>query len=79
MQARLAVTPSDEHTMRIVFGAGPLPHALAVEAKAKLTPEQQKARRARNIALALCIGGLCILFFAVTIFRLGGAVLQRAM
>jgi acyl-coenzyme A synthetase/AMP-(fatty) acid ligase len=25
-------------TMRIVFGAGPLPHALAVEAKAKLTP-----------------------------------------
>jgi hypothetical protein len=45
----------------------------------KLTPEQEKARRARNIALALCVGGLCILFFAVTIFRLGGSVLQRAM
>jgi hypothetical protein len=44
----------------------------------KLTPEQEKSRRARNIALALCIGGLCILFFAVTIVRLGASVFQRA-
>ena len=45
----------------------------------KLTPEQEKSRRARNIALGLCIAGLCILFFTVTIVRLGGAVLQRPM
>jgi hypothetical protein len=45
----------------------------------KLTPEQAKARRARNIALGFCIAGLCVLFFTVTIVRLGGAVLQRAM
>ena len=45
----------------------------------KLTPEQAKARRARNIALGLCIAGLCVLFFAVTIVRLGGTVLQRPM
>ena len=45
----------------------------------KLTPEQEKARRARNIALALCIAGLCILFFGITVVRLGGAVLQRPM
>ena len=45
----------------------------------KLTPEQAKTRRARNIALGLCIAGLCVLFFTVTVVRLGGAVLQRAM
>ena len=45
----------------------------------KLTPEQAKARRARNIALGLCIAGLCVLIFTVTIVRLGGAVLQRPM
>ena len=45
----------------------------------KLTPEQEKARRARNIALALCIAGLCVLFFSMTLVRLGGAVLQRPM
>lgn len=45
----------------------------------RLTPEQAKARRARNIALALCIAGLCVLFFGMTVVRLGGAVLQRSM
>lgn len=45
----------------------------------RLTPEQARARRARNIALALCIAGLCILFFGMTVVRLGGAVLQRPM
>ena len=45
----------------------------------KLTPEQAKARRARNIALGLCLAGLCILFFGITVVRLGGAVLQRPM
>jgi hypothetical protein len=45
----------------------------------KLTPEQEKSRRARNIALGLCVAGLCILFFTMTIVRLGGAVVQRPM
>ena len=30
-----------------------------------------KARRMRNIAIALVLGGLVILFFAMTIVRLG--------
>jgi hypothetical protein len=30
-----------------------------------------KARRTRNIAIALVLGGLVVLFFAMTIVRLG--------
>lgn len=39
-----------------------------------LTPEQEKRRRARNIAIALAIGGFILLFYVVTIVKLGGAV-----
>ncbi|NWH07499.1 MAG: hypothetical protein HXY22_02435 [Alphaproteobacteria bacterium] len=42
-----------------------------------LTQEQAKARRGRNIALAFVLGGLVILFFVVTIVRLGGHVADR--
>ena len=36
-----------------------------------LTPEQQKARRQRNIAIGLTVALLCVLFYAVTIAKLG--------
>lgn len=39
-----------------------------------LTPEQTKRRRARNIAIALGIGAFIVLFYILTIVRLGGAV-----
>jgi hypothetical protein len=39
-----------------------------------LTPEQIKARRSRNIAIAVLLLALCVLFFAMTIVRLGGNV-----
>ena len=39
----------------------------------QLTPEQEKRRRARNIAIALAIGGFIVLFYVVTIVKLGGA------
>ncbi len=42
-----------------------------------LTPEQAKARRSRNIAIALTLAGLVVLFFAMTIVRLGGNALDR--
>jgi len=45
----------------------------------KLTPEQEKSRRARNIAIALTVGLLVVIFYAVTVVRLGGNVLQRPM
>lgn len=42
-----------------------------------LTPEQARSRRARNLAIGLCIGLLVALFYAVTIFKLGANVVQR--
>jgi archaellum biogenesis protein FlaJ (TadC family) len=39
-----------------------------------LTPEQEKSRRARNIAIALAVSAFMLLFYVVTIVKLGGAV-----
>jgi hypothetical protein len=44
-----------------------------------LTPEQQKARRQRNVAIGLAIGFLVVLFYAVTIAKLGPGVLDRPL
>ena len=41
-----------------------------------LTEAQKKSRRQRSIAIALALGALVVLFFAVTIVR-GPAVLVR--
>jgi hypothetical protein len=45
----------------------------------RLTPEQEKARRHRNIAIGLAIGLLVVIFWAVTIVRLGSSVFERPM
>jgi hypothetical protein len=42
-----------------------------------LTEEQLKARRSRNRAIALTLGALVILFFVMTIVRLGGHAMDR--
>ena len=44
-----------------------------------LPPEEQKRRRKRSLAIALVLGGLVVLFYAVTIAKLGPQILQRAM
>ena len=44
-----------------------------------LTPEQQRGRRARNIAIGLGVAVLVVLFYAITIVRLGGAVANRTL
>ena len=44
-----------------------------------LTPEEQKRRRNRSFALALTLGVLVLLFYVVTIAKLGPGVLQRPM
>ncbi len=36
-----------------------------------LTPEQARSRRARNIAVSLTIGCLAILFYGITLVKLG--------
>jgi len=43
-----------------------------------LTEEQQKARRARSIAIALSLGALVVLFYVVTLVK-GPGVLQRPL
>jgi hypothetical protein len=44
-----------------------------------LTPEEQRRRRTRSLALALTLGVLVVLFYVVTIAKLGPGVLQRPM
>jgi hypothetical protein len=47
--------------------------------RARLSPEEQKRRRKRSLALALALGALVLLFYVVTIAKLGPGVLQRPM
>jgi hypothetical protein len=42
-----------------------------------LTEEQKRRRRARSIAIALALGALVLLFYVVTIVKLGPGVVQR--
>jgi hypothetical protein len=44
-----------------------------------LTEEQQRRRRARSVAIALTLGALVILFYVVTIVKLGPGVLNRPL
>ena len=44
-----------------------------------LTEEQKRRRRARSVAIALTLVALVVIFFAVTLVRLGGNVASRTM
>ena len=44
-----------------------------------LTEEQKRRRRARSLAIALVLGGLVLLFYIITIVRLGPNVLTRPL
>jgi hypothetical protein len=44
-----------------------------------LTDEQKRRRRARSIAIGLALGALAILFYVVTIVKLGPGVLNRPL
>ncbi|GAA0265320.1 hypothetical protein LNAOJCKE_2470 [Methylorubrum aminovorans] len=44
-----------------------------------LTPEEVKTRRKRSIAIALTLGALVLIFFVLTIAKLGPQVLQRPL
>jgi hypothetical protein len=44
-----------------------------------LTPEALKRRRSRSVAIALALGALVLLFYVVTIAKLGPGVLNRPM
>ncbi|MBN8921389.1 MAG: hypothetical protein J0H62_12225 [Rhizobiales bacterium] len=44
-----------------------------------LTEEQKRRRRARSIAIGLALGALVLLFYVVTIVKLGPGVLNRPL
>ncbi len=44
-----------------------------------LTPQQVRSRRNRNIAIGIAIGFFVILFYVVTIAKLGSGVVQRPL
>lgn len=52
---------------------------LSSQQRIVLTPEQVRGRRVRNIAIGLGITFLAVLFYAVTIVRLGGVVANRSI
>lgn len=42
--------------------------------------DAEKARQAkRNRAIALAIAGLCLIFYVITVFKMGPAILNRSM
>jgi hypothetical protein len=45
----------------------------------RLTPEQEKARRRRNLILALALAGFMLLVFIITLARLKAGVLDRPL
>jgi len=44
-----------------------------------LTEEQKRRRRARSIAIACALGALVLLFYVLTIVKLGPGVMNRPM
>ena len=49
----------------------------APEAGIVLTDEQKRRRRARSIAIGLTLGALVLLFYVVTIVKLGPGAIQH--
>lgn len=43
-----------------------------------LTPEEKARQRQRNVAIAVTLAGLCVLFWVITLVK-GAAVFQRPM
>ena len=50
-----------------------------IPAANRLTPEQVKSRKARSIAIGLAIGFMVVLFYVVTIVKLGPDILKPGM
>ncbi len=44
-----------------------------------LTPEEKARRQRRSRAIALSVVGLVVLFYVITIFKMGPAILSRPM
>lgn len=44
-----------------------------------LSPEQRRRQRARSVAIALVLAALVVLFYAVTLVKLGPGVMNRPL
>jgi hypothetical protein len=49
---------------------------MADEQEREIEKQFERARRMRNIAIALALGGLVVLFFVMTMVRLKGHVVE---
>ncbi|WP_174235748.1 hypothetical protein [Pseudohoeflea suaedae] len=47
--------------------------------KVELTEAQKKARRSRSIALGLVLAALAVLFYVITVIKLGPNLFNRPM
>jgi len=45
----------------------------------ELTEQQKKARRSRSVALAIVLAVLAVLFYVVTIIKVGPGIFSRPM
>lgn len=45
----------------------------------KLSEPERNRQRRRSIAIALMLGGLVLLFYLVTVVRIGGNIAKRAL
>jgi hypothetical protein len=54
-------------------------HEPLIRQDVALTPSQQKSRRARNIAIGVALGLFALLFYVVTLVKLGPGVLDRPL
>jgi hypothetical protein len=58
--------------------ADPTPDQNPEETGIKLTDQQQRARRARSVAIGLALAALALLFYIVTLVK-GPGVLERPL
>ncbi len=49
---------------------------IRIEDRITLTPAQMKSRKARNIAIGIAVGFFALIFYAVTIVKLGPGILR---
>ncbi|MBO0345891.1 hypothetical protein [Roseibium limicola] len=45
----------------------------------ELSEDQKKRRRSRSIAIAVTLAGLVVLFYVVTIVKMGPEIMNRAL
>jgi hypothetical protein len=45
----------------------------------RLTPEEKARQAKRNRAIAFAVAGLCVLFYVITVVKMGPAIFNRTL